>query len=95
MTVNHPGFTDFTVDVFEDLVGGPAVANMPTPIMGAEDWSYVLQKVPGSMAFLGVCPDGEDPRVAHSCHSNRMRLDEDAMATGIAAYAAVALSYLS
>jgi hippurate hydrolase len=45
--------------------------------------------------FLGVCPDGDDPKAAHSCHSNRMRLDEEAMAVGIAAHAAVALSYLS
>lgn len=94
VTVNHDGFTAFTVDVFEELLGSAAVANMPTPIMGAEDWSYVLQKVPGSMAFLGVCPDDESPRAAHACHSNRMRIDEGAMAVGIATHAAVALSYL-
>jgi hippurate hydrolase len=94
VTVNDDAFATFTVEVFKDLVGQSSVSVMSAPVMGAEDWSYVLQQVPGSMAFLGVCPDGENPRSAHACHSNRMRLDEDAMAVGIAAYAAVALSYL-
>ncbi len=94
VTVNHDGFAAFTLDVFGDLLGQGSVSTMRAPVMGAEDWSYVLQQVPGSMAFLGVCPDGEDPHAAHACHSNRMRLDEDAMVVGIAAHAAVALSYL-
>ena len=34
---------------------------MPTPVMGAEDWSYVLQEVPGAMAFLGTRPPGVGP----------------------------------
>ena len=55
----------------------------------------MLQRVPGCMAFLGVCPPGTDPRSAPSCHSNRMQLDEEAMAVGIAAHAAMALSYLA
>ena len=48
--------------------------------MGAEDFSYVLQQRPGAMAFLGVCPPGEHPTRAHSCHSNRMMIDENAHA---------------
>ncbi len=93
-TVNDPRFAEFAVGVLRDLVGEANVAIMKAPVMGAEDWSYVLQEVPGAMAFLGVCPDGDQPHAAHACHSNRMRIDEDAMAVGIAAYSAVALSYL-
>ncbi len=94
VTVNDPDFAEFTLGVLRDLVGEASVAVMDAPVMGAEDWSYVLQEVPGAMAFLGVCPDDDAPRSAHACHSNRMRIDEEAMAVGIAAYAAVALSYL-
>lgn len=94
VTANDPGFASFTVDVLGDLIGDANVSTMRAPVMGAEDWSYVLQRVPGAMAFLGVCPDGENPRQAHACHSNRMRLDEEAMAVGVAAHAAIALSYL-
>lgn len=95
VTVNDAGFTGFAVDVLGDLVGEANLTIMDAPIMGAEDWSYVLQRVPGAMVYLGVCPDGDEPRQAHACHSNRMRLDEEAMATGIAAHAAIALSYLA
>ena len=37
---------------------------LANPVMGAEDFSYVLQKVPGSMAFLGACPPELNPRTA-------------------------------
>lgn len=95
VTVNNPGFVTFARDVMHELIGSDQVVDMKQPIMGAEDWSYVLQKVPGCMAFLGVCPPDDDPRRAPGCHSNRMLLDEDAMAVGVAAHAAVALSYLA
>ncbi len=94
VTVNDPEFAAFSLDVLGELVGQKNVATMDAPVMGAEDWSYVLQQVPGAMAFLGVCPDGQQPRTAHACHSNRMTLDEEAMSVGIAAHAAIALSYL-
>ena len=38
-----------------------AVTTMRNPVMGAEDFSYVLQRVPGAMAFLGAAPPGVDP----------------------------------
>jgi hippurate hydrolase len=60
--------------------------------MGAEDWSYVLEEVPGAMAFLGTRPEGSGPVAPN--HSNRMVLDESALAAGIATYAAVALRWL-
>ncbi len=94
VTVNDAGFAAFVLDVGRELVGKRRLVDMPTPAMGAEDFSYVLQQRPGALAFLGVCPPGEQPKHAHSCHSNRMVLDEAGMQTGIAMHAAVALSYL-
>ena len=95
VTVNDDEFAKFALDVGRDLVGVDHVLEMPTPAMGAEDFSYVLQKRPGALAFLGVCPPGERPKRAHSCHSNRMMIDENGMQTGIAMHSAVALSYLA
>jgi hippurate hydrolase len=62
--------------------------------MGAEDFSYVLQRVPGMMAFLGARPADQDPATAPQNHSNRVVFDEPPMALGAALHAAVALHYL-
>jgi hippurate hydrolase len=91
VTSNHAHFTRFAQQVARDLLGHGGAFELPAPIMGAEDFSYLLQRVPGSLVFLGVRPtQGE----AHPLHSSRMRLDEAALAPGIALHAAVALRYL-
>jgi len=72
------------------VLGEDHVFRMPAPLMGAEDWSFVLNKVPGAMAFLGAQPPGGGP--VESNHSNRMVIEEGAMAAGIAVHAALALS---
>jgi hippurate hydrolase len=95
VTVNDDGFAQFALGVGRGLVGNALVIDMPTPAMGAEDFSYVLQERPGALAFLGVCPPGQHPKHAHSCHSNRMTIDESGMQTGIAMHVAVALTYLA
>jgi hippurate hydrolase len=94
-TVNDGAFAAFTASVARDLLGEHGYLEMPAPIMGAEDFSYMLRERPGAIAFLGACPGGDVPRHAHSCHSNRMMIDEDALAAGVAMHAAVALEYLA
>ena len=42
VTVNDPGFTDMVLHESRRLVGEDEVRVMPAPIMGAEDFSYVL-----------------------------------------------------
>ena len=69
--------------------------HLPAPIMGAEDFSYVLQRVPGALAFLGGRPAGVDPATAPQNHSNRVVFDEESMAAGAALYAAVAIAHLA
>ena len=61
VTANDDAFAAFVLDVARDLVGREAVEPLKAPIMGAEDFSYVLQKVPGAMAFLGAVPAGTRP----------------------------------
>src|SRR5205823_1934986 len=58
VTVNDPGFADLARAVATDLLGNDNYIDRPAPIMGAEDFSYVLQRMPGCMMFLGVMPDG-------------------------------------
>ena len=90
VTVNDTDAAAWALDVAGRLVGDLAFP-MPSPVMGAEDWSYILQQVPGAMAFLGTCPPGVPLSEVAPNHSNRMVIDEDAMAVGTAMYAAVAL----
>jgi amidohydrolase len=94
VTVNDPDYAAFVLDVATEVAGPDAVEPLRDPIMGAEDWSYVLQRVPGVMAFLGARLDGLDPDTAPENHSNLVIFDEPAMATGVALYTAVALRHL-
>lgn len=91
VTVNDPGFADHVMAIARDLVGSDDVEEMEAPIMGAEDFSYVLQRVPGAMAFLGAAPPDEVPGEGPQNHSNRVVHHEPAMAVGMALHAAVAL----
>ena len=72
------------------LFGESGWTTMSHPMMGAEDFAYVLQRVPGAMAFLGAAPEGGDYRSCCALHSNRMTLNEDVMARGIALHCAMA-----
>jgi hippurate hydrolase len=95
VTVNDSGFAAFAASVVDATFGPGHSYEMPSPVMGAEDFSYVLQEVPGAMLFLGVCPpEHPEPFAAPACHSNRMVLHEGAMADGIALHSAVAMTYL-
>jgi len=95
VTVNHEGAARFALDTAGMLLGPKLALEIPQPVMGAEDWSYVLEEVDGAMAFLGTRPKGVAPHEVAPNHSNRMVLDEGAMATGIATYSAVALRWLA
>ena len=67
---------------------------MAHPLMGAEDFSYVLEKVPGAMFFLGVAADGTDWRSACGIHSSRMVVDETVLPQGAAFLAQCAIRFL-
>jgi hippurate hydrolase len=93
VTVNDGDFDGFVQSVARELLGERSVVQLPAPFMGAEDFSYVLQQVAGSMAVLGMRPPGPDAPAP--CHSNRMQIDEAGMAHGAALHAAVALRFLA
>lgn len=91
VTVNDAQATERLEALARKVLGPDRVVPMATPIMGAEDFAYLLQRVPGALAFLGGCPPSADPDTAPSNHSNRVVFHEDAMAAGVAVYAAMAL----
>jgi amidohydrolase len=90
VTVNDDGFAAFVLDTARELLGPERTHEMRHPVMGSEDFSYVLQRVPGAMANLGTRPDAGP---VFPNHSNRMLINESALATGIAMHVAVALRF--
>ncbi len=94
VTINDDDVADRVSTLASELLGADQVVQAPSPIMGAEDWSYVLQKVPGVMVFLGACPADLEPSSSPANHSNLVRFNEEAMAAGVALHATVALDYL-
>jgi hippurate hydrolase len=94
VTVNNHESASFAADVATAVSGDSNVRLMDHPVMGAEDFSYVLNKVPGAMMFLGLMPEGMDIMKAAPNHSNRAIYEETYMRRGIAVYSSLALRHL-
>ena len=95
VTVCDARAVNLAADTARALFGDGGWRTMPGPMMGAEDFSYLLQKVPGVMTFLGATPEGGDYRTCCALHSNKMVLDETVMARGIAMHCGFAEAALS
>ncbi|GAA3460317.1 M20 family metallopeptidase [Saccharothrix longispora] len=94
VTVNDAEAGPHVLDVAAAALGTRWAAHMEDPLMGAEDFSYVLQEVPGAISFLGACPRGVELEHAEANHSSRVLFDEAAMEHGVVVYAALALDAL-
>ena len=94
VTICDPRAVDLGRAVVGETLGEAAWRELPAPIMGAEDFAYVLEKVPGAMFFLGVAREGEDWRQCCAIHSPRMHVDESALPHGTAVLAGCALRFL-
>lgn len=94
VTNNDPAAVELMRACAVALGGEGAYATMPAPMMGAEDFSYVLRRTPGAMAFIGVAEPGTDPATNPPLHNTRMRIDESVMARGVALHCAVAERFL-
>jgi len=92
-TVNDARAVDLAEAVATSLPHGEFL-RLADPIMGAEDFSYVLEKVPGMMAFLGVAQSGADWKQCCSIHSSRMMVDESVLPRGTAFLAGCASRFL-
>ncbi|MHA1548281.1 MAG: M20 aminoacylase family protein [Alphaproteobacteria bacterium] len=53
VTSNHAEQTAFCAEVAGDVLGADSVSTHAPPIMGGEDFSFMLQERPGSFVFLG------------------------------------------
>lgn len=94
VTVCDGRAVDFGEQVVREMLGERAFLRLDDPIMGAEDFAYVLQKVPGAMFFLGVSHEGEDWSKCCGIHNTRMMIDETVLPQGAAVLAGLAEVFL-
>ncbi|WP_410669068.1 M20 metallopeptidase family protein [Amycolatopsis sp. cmx-4-68] len=92
-TVNDAGAYDFVAETIRDVFGAERFTEMADPITGSEDFSRVLERVPGAYLFLGACPT--DPVSAPDNHSPRARFDDSVLGDGAALLAELAVRRLA
>lgn len=88
-TINDPRAVELVREI-----AGESYLELPASNMGGEDFSYVLEKIPGAMAFLGVAPAGEDAANRAPLHNPSMMIDEEVLPKGVALHCAFALNFL-
>lgn len=65
VVVNHAAQTDFAIGVAKEIAGGGNVAEMP-PMMGGEDFAFMLEKRPGAFIF---CGNGDSAGLHHPAYN--------------------------
>jgi len=95
VTVNDSAEAAFAAEAVSELFGADRAGLRPHPLTGGEDFSYVLEQVPGAFIMLGACPPDTDPETAPSNHSAVAVFDDRALADGTALYAGLALRRLA
>ncbi len=76
MLVNHPDQTDIALKTATNIVGEANVAGDTVPIMGAEDFAYMLESRPGAFIFLG---NGNSAGLHHPAYN----FNDDAIVYGM------------
>jgi hippurate hydrolase len=95
VTVNDAAEAAFAGETIAATFGPDRGETAQFPISGAEDFSFVLEEVPGAFVFLGACPPDRDPATAPTNHSTLATFDDSALAEGTALYAELALRRLA
>ena len=95
VTVNDGTELAFAEQTIAKLLGSERFVAAPDPLTGSEDFSYVLQQIPGAFIMFGACTPGADPATAPFNHSAEAVFDDGALADGTALYAELALRRLA
>lgn len=88
VTFNHADETEFALGVMRKVAGEKSVeSNMP-PLMGAEDFSYMLEARPGAFVFIG---NGDSANLHHSAYD----FNDEAIPYGISYWVTLAENALA
>ena len=88
VTVNEVASTTIARDAAVRLLGGGKVREIEKPYLGSEDFSFMLQKVPGSYLMMG---NGED---SAPLHHPKYNFNDAAIAPGAAYWTLLTETYL-
>ncbi len=91
--INDAKATDLARATIARMFGKKAIFEIKKPLMGAEDFAFYLQKVPGSFLRLGI----RNPKknAVYPWHHPQFAVDEDAIGIGAALLAGLAFDFLS
>jgi len=95
VTFNDATLTGLAFQVADEMFGPSRSVVMPRPITGTEDFSRVIERVPGAMVLIGACVEGRDPDTAPSNHSPHAAFDDRTLPEGAALYAELAVRQLA
>ncbi len=76
VTLNDPGQTEFATGVASDVAGAARVDAATSPLMGGEDFSYMLESRPGAFVFIG---NGDSANLHHPSYD----FNDEAIPVGI------------
>jgi len=92
ITYNDPALTETMAPTLKRVSGGNA--QVVNAVLGAEDFSFYQQKVPGLFFWVGTRPKNQSAEEAASNHSPKFYIDESGLLLGVRALAHVAVDYL-
>jgi len=90
VTVNDVAETEAALETMREIYGAQRVALMPSPMMGSEDFAFVLDEVPGTFIGLLTSPPELAAEETEWNHSPRVVFDDSVLADQAAALAAIA-----
>jgi amidohydrolase len=94
ITYNDPALTEKTLPTLR-RVAGAANTRLVAASLGAEDFAFYQQKVPGVFFWLGTRPKNQTAEQAASNHSPFFFVDDSGLLLGVRAMAHVAVDYLA
>ncbi len=95
VTANDQAEFSFAAKTIGEVYGEHRFITAPNPLTGSEDFSYVLEQVPGVFIMVGACPSATDASTAPFNHSAEAVFDDAVIADGVALYAELALRRLA
>lgn len=93
VTYNNIELTRQMLPTLQQVAGDEHV-NTLLPIMGAEDFAFYAEKIPGLYFFVGITPKGKSPETAAPHHTPEFFVDESGLELGVRSLARLAVDFL-